>query len=41
MKDNSIYLETEDCSQYDIENITLDNLFDVAFCIYSEIEEQA
>lgn len=41
MKDNSIYLETEDCSQYDIDSITLDNLFDVAFCIYSEIEEQA
>lgn len=41
MKDGNIYLETEDCDQYDIDNITLDNLFDVAYCIYSEIEEQA
>ena len=40
MKDGDIYLETEDCDQYDIENITLDNLFDVAFCIYSDIEGQ-
>ena len=41
MKDGDIYLETEDCSQYDIDSITLDNLFDVAFCIYSDIEGQA
>lgn len=41
MKDGNIYLNTEDCDQYDIESITLDNLFDVAYCIYSEIEEQA
>ena len=40
MKDGDIYLETEDCSQYDIDSITLDNLFDVAFCIYSDIEGQ-
>ena len=40
MKDGFIYLETEDCSQYDIDSITLDNLYDVAFCIYSDIEGQ-
>lgn len=41
MEDGNIYLQTEDCDKYDIDNITLDNLFDVAYCIYSEIEGQA
>lgn len=40
MEDGDIYLKTEDCRKYPIENITLDNLFDVAFCIYSDIEGQ-
>ena len=40
LKNGNIYVDTEDCYQYDIDNITASELFDIAESVRYIIENE-